>query len=227
MANEAAPELPLTDPVAETKPAVETKLATDTKPVEAKAEAKPTADPKPEAKPEAKAEEKAAEDKGSEKKAEEAAAPVDYAKAITEAKIPEGFVLDEAKAKDAAEFFKANNVPADKVQEYIDFYAKQLSATKQAEGQAFAKQVEGWKAHAEKETTPQERAEARTALGKIFDKDDMEILEAFGLTNRASFIKSAAKVGKAIGNDTFVSGNAVTTGARDARSMFPNSNMNP
>ena len=53
------------------------------------------------------------------------------------------------------------------------------------------------------------------------------MLELFGVTNRAGFIKALAKVGKAIKDDAFVPGNAAVNGDRDARAHFPNSNMNP
>jgi hypothetical protein len=154
-------------------------------------------------------------------------APVDYGAAIKAAKMPEGFTLDDARATQAAEFFKNNNVPADKVQDYIDFYASNLKANAEANGKAFAEQVNGWRAESEKSFTAEERGAAKEALLKVFSKEDAEVMEAFGLTNRSGIIKSLLKMSKAIKDDTFVPGNAGGSGVRDARTQFPNSNMNP
>ena len=53
-------------------------------------------------------------------------------------------------------------------------------------------------------------------------------MEHFGVTNRAGFIKALVEDRQeAIQDDTLVPGNAVVSGARDARAHFPNSNMNP
>jgi len=94
---------------------------------------------------------------------------------------------------------------------------------------AVAQAYATWKATAEKTTTPEERGAAKDAALKIFGKDEVALLEHFGVTNRAGFIKALAKIGKmAIQDDTLVPGNAGgSSGARDARAHFPNSNMNP
>lgn len=88
-----------------------------------------------------------------------------------------------------------------------------------------------WAAEAEKVTTPQERGDAKAAAVAIFGKDEAALLERHGIANRANFIKSLSKLAKdmSIKGDTFVPGNAgaANGAARDARSLYPNSNMNP
>jgi hypothetical protein len=156
------------------------------------------------------------------------AAAVDYAKTISEVELPDGMKIDEAAVAPAVEIFTKHNLPAEVVKDLVSLYAQQTKAGADGNAKAFTDQVQGWKASAEKETTPEERGTAKEAALKVFGKDEVALLELFGVTNRAGFIKSMAKIGKmAIGDDTFVPGNAKGDGSRDARSQFPNSNMNP
>jgi hypothetical protein len=155
--------------------------------------------------------------------------PIDYAKAITDAAAPEGFAIDEALAGPAAELFARHQVSPEAVKEFVSFYAQQQKAGAEGNARAFAEQVSGWRASAERTTTPQERGVAKNAALKIFGRDEVALLEHFGVTNRAGFIKALAKIGRmAIEDDTFIPGNAGSGGGhRDARVHFPNSKMNP
>lgn len=168
---------------------------------------------------------KAAETKAAEVKAD----PVDYAKALAEVKLPEGTTLDPATTKLGTDLFAKHNISAEAAKDLVSLYAQQQKAGAEGNAKAFATQVDGWKAEAEKSTTAEERGTAKDAVLKVFPKELVSVLETFGLTNRADFIKSMGKLGKAIKDDTFVPGNASAANgaARDARSHFPNSNMNP
>jgi len=156
-------------------------------------------------------------------------APIDYAKAIADAAAPEGFAIDEALAGPAAELFARHQMSPDAVKELVSFYARQQKAGAEGNARAFADQVSGWRASAERATTPQERGVAKNAALRIFGRDEVALLEHFGVTNRAGFIKALAKIGRmAIEDDTYIPGNAGTGGGhRDARAHFPNSKMNP
>jgi hypothetical protein len=155
--------------------------------------------------------------------------PVDYAKAIADAAAPEGFAVDEALAGPAAELFARHQVSPEAVKEFVSFYAQQQKAGAEGNARAFAEQVSGWRASAERATTPQERGVAKTAALRIFGRDEVALLEHFGVTNRAGFIKALARIGRmAIEDDTYIPGNAGSGGGhRDARVHFPNSKMNP
>ncbi|MCW5737805.1 MAG: hypothetical protein KIS73_27035 [Enhydrobacter sp.] len=169
----------------------------------------------------------AEETKATETKAEETkAAPVDYGKVISEVQMPEGMTLDPKVVEGWVPLLSKHNLSADAVKDLAAQFAAQQKAGADGNAKAFADQVGAWKSDAEKTTTAEERGTAKDAALKVFGKDELALLEHFGVTNRAGFIKALAKVGKAIKDDPFVPGNAAGNGARDARAHFPNSNMN-
>jgi hypothetical protein len=153
--------------------------------------------------------------------------PVDYGKVITDALMPEGVALDPALAKAGGELLARHNIPTEAAKDLASFFARQQKAGAEGNARAFADQVGAWRAQSEKATTPEERGTAKEAALRIFGRDELAVLDLFGVTNRAGFIKALSKVGKAMRDDPFVPGNAVVSGGRDARSHFPNSNMNP
>jgi hypothetical protein len=153
--------------------------------------------------------------------------PVDYDQVISEALMPEGIALDPAMAKAGGELLARHAIAPEAARDLASFFARQQKAGAEGNARAFADQVGAWKAQSEKATTPEERGTAKHAALRIFGRDELAVLDLFGVTNRAGFIKALAKVGKAIRDDPFVPGNAVVSGDRDARSHFPNSNMNP
>lgn len=155
--------------------------------------------------------------------------PVDYAKAIADTALPDGVTISEELAQPAAELFERHGVSPDAVKEFVSFYAQQQKASAEGNARAFAQQVQGWRASAERTTTPRERGVARNAALKVFGREEVALLEHFGVTSRAGFIKALAKIGTmAIEDDTYIPGNAGSGGGhRDARAHFPNSKMNP
>jgi len=154
--------------------------------------------------------------------------PVDYAKALAEVKLPEGMAITPETSKAAVDLFTKHRLTADAVKDLTAFSAQQQKAGADGNAKAFATQVQGWKAEAEKSTTAEERGTAKAAVLKVFPKELVSVLETFGLTNRADFIKSMGTLGKAIKDDVFVPGSAAANGsANDARRLFPNSTMNP
>jgi hypothetical protein len=214
-----SPELPLSDPAkaATPEPAKEPAKAEPAKAAAAEpAKAEPAKEP-------------AAEPAKEPAKAEPAAepAPVDYAKTIADVKLPEGVTLDPALAKAGADLFAEMKLPADQAGKLVDFFAQQQKAGAEGNAKAFASQVQAWKAAAEKGTTAEERGQAKEAASAVFTKEELQVMETFGITNRLGFIKSMAKVATAIKEDRFVPGNASAPNGHDARTHYPNSNMNP
>jgi len=170
----------------------------------------------------------AADAKPADAKPDAPAEPVDYAKALSEVKLPEGMTLDPALTKTGTELFAKHKFSAEATKDLVTLYAAQQKAGADGNAKAFADQVTGWRAAAEKATTPEERGTAKETGLAVFGKEEMALLDTFGVTNRAGFIKALAKVGKAIKDDSFVRGDAGSlNGAKDARNMFPKSNMNP
>jgi hypothetical protein len=147
--------------------------------------------------------------------------PVDYAKALAEAKMPDGMTLDPAAAKIGTDLFAKHKISAEAAKDLVSLYAQQQKAGADGNAKAFADQVTGWKAAAEKSTTAEERGSAKEAALKVFGPEELKVFEAFGITNRAGFIKALAKIGKAIKDDTFVPGNAGAhqRGSRCSRSL--------
>lgn len=172
---------------------------------------------------------KDAGDKGKEgqQQQQQAAESIDYGKVLGEVQMPEGMTLDPALAKAGGEVLAKHGISADAAKDLASFFAQQQKAGADGAAKAFADQVGAWRTAAEKGSTPEERGAAKEAALKVFGKDEVALLEHFGVTNRLGFIKALAKIAPAIRDDTFVPGNAAVNGARDARAMFPNSNMNP
>jgi len=169
-----------------------------------------------------------AKDTKTDTKDAKADSPVDYAKALAEVKLPEGMAITPETSKTAIDLFTKHKLTADAVKDLTAFSAQQQKAGADGNAKAFATQVQGWKAEAEKSTTAEERGAAKAAVLKVFPKDLVTVFETFGLTNRADFIKAMGTLGKAIKDDVFVPGSAAANGsANDARRLFPNSTMNP
>jgi hypothetical protein len=173
---------------------------------------------------------KAAADKnkgGKQDDGKKADALPDYAK---ELKLPEGVQADEVFGE-AVKLFGEMKLPAAEAQKLIDFTAtrdKQLvKAVNDASAKAWSDQTGKWKADSEKEFTAEDLGHAKTVLPKVFDKETVGILEGLGFTNHPGVIRAMLKVHKAIKDDTWVTGNAGAVNGSDARSHFPNSNMNP
>lgn len=163
---------------------------------------------------------------GDGKAAAGADAPIDY----STIKMPEGMTAD-AVFNDAVKIFGENKIAPDVAQKLIDFTAdrdKQLvKAVNDGNQAAWTKMRGEWKADTEKNVSEADRGDAKKAAEKLFDKNTAEIIERYGLTDHRGFVEAMVKVGKAIKDDTFVNGNAAGAQARDARSLYPKSNMNP
>jgi len=158
------------------------------------------------------------------------AGAVDYAKIIAEVALPEGMTLDEGAAKGATELFGKHKVSPEAAKEYVSFHVEQLKAVAERSAQAWHDQQKTWKAEveADKSLTPEVRAAAKAALLRFADKETVKLLEGYGFTNNRGVIQAFANIGKAIKDDQTVPGNAARANGRgDARTFYPNSNMNP
>ena len=67
---------------------------------------------------------------------------------------------------------------------------------------------------------------AAKAIDAFGGKELREILDATGLGNHPVLVKAFVQIGKAIADDRLAGGGAGGTQQRDARSLYPNSNMN-
>ncbi|WP_296321214.1 hypothetical protein [Reyranella sp.] len=164
------------------------------------------------------------ETKGTETKAE---TPADYSKLT----LPEGYKADDPVFGEAVKLFGTEKIAPEVAQKLIDFTVerdKQIAkAVNDSAAANWAKQTTEWKENAAKEFSAEALGDAKTALAQVFDKETVTYLESMGFTNHPGLIRGMVKVSKAIKDDSWVTGNAGAGGARDARSQFPNSNMNP
>jgi len=221
MADQA--DLPLNDAAQTGAPPADNKPAADAAPA---SDAKPAADaPKADA-PKADAKDGKDAKPAADGKDAKADAPADY----TALKLPEGYKADDPVFADAIKLFEGEKISPDQAQKLIDFTVERDKAVAQAiqtqQREAWTKQTDEWKAASIKDTSPEQRVDAATALGKFFDKEAVATLESLGLTNHPGLIKGLSAIGKAIKDDTFVPGNAGRSNGSDARSLYPNSNMN-
>jgi len=208
--------------------AAATEITTDTAPATPSPVAEGAAAAAPPVEPGSQPDGSPAADAKDAKDAKAASDTVDYAKALAEVKLPEGMAITPETSKAAVDLFTKHRLTADAVKDLTAFSAQQQKAGADGNAKAFATQVQGWKAEAEKSTTAEERGTAKDAVLKVFPKELVSVLETFGLTNRADFIKAMGTLGKAIKDDVFVPGSAAANGsANDARRLFPNSTMNP
>lgn len=145
--------------------------------------------------------------------------------------IPDAWkAADDTIWQDAQKMLAETKVSPENAQKYVDFILERDKAiakgVNDANADAWTKQADGWKAEVTKTYKPEELAGARKAVEQLFDKEGIQWMEALRLTDNPAFVKAMVKVSKAIAEDAFVPGNA-RPGNRDARSAFPNSNMNP
>ena len=168
----------------------------------------------------------AGKDAGKDGKAADA---IDY----TGLKMPEGYTTktDDPVFGEAVKMFEADKLTPEQAQRYLDFTVERDKAMHKAfnesQQEAWKKTRGEWKAATAKAVSAEDLGIAKTAASKVFDTKTAELLEAYGLTDHQGFVQAMVKIGKAIKDENFVGGNAASNGARDARSHFPNSNMNP
>ena len=155
-------------------------------------------------------------------------APSDFATL----KLPEGYKTDDPVFADFVKLAGDEKLSPAQAQKLVDFTVTRDQALAKAVAdlnvEAWKKTGDAWKATTAKENTPEQLSDAKTALGKWFDKDTVALFESMRFTDHPGLVKGLRAIGAAIKDDTFVPGNAGSrNGSGDARKSFPNSNMNP
>lgn len=157
-----------------------------------------------------------------------AGAPEAYA----DFKQPDGFTFDADLSTEFKATAKALNLSQDDAQKLFDLGIKsnQSSAAKIQAMAATAKAQWQADAQADKEIggaqAAEHRATANKALADFGTPELKKLLDESGLGDHPELLRWAYRVGKAMSNDTHVP--ASKGGSKgDARSLYPNSNMNP
>ena len=140
--------------------------------------------------------------------------------------MPEGIELDKASAEEFTAIAKELKLDQATAQKFADIAAKQA----QRQVEAHTKLVETWveQVKADKDIGGDKLDEnlgiARKALDHFGTPELKDVLNASGLGNHPEVIKAFLKAGKAISEDTFVTGAAKGSNADPAKRMFPNMN---
>ena len=142
---------------------------------------------------------------------------------------PEGVTLDESILGSLSEVAKELNLPQAAAQKLVDKIAP-VMAQRQVE-QFEALRTEWRQASSSDQEfggakLTENMAVAKKALDAFGTPEFRQLLEQTGMGNHPELIRTLYRAGKAISEDGLVSGSAPKA-PRDARSLFPASNMNP
>lgn len=142
---------------------------------------------------------------------------------------PEGVTLDESVMGSLSEVAKELNLSQDAAQKLVDKMAPAMAQRQAAQVQAM--QAE-WRESSSGDAEfggaklAENMAVAKKALDAFATPEFRQLLEQTGMGNHPEVIRTFYRAGKAISEDGLVSGSAPKP-PRDARSLFPASNMNP
>lgn len=143
--------------------------------------------------------------------------------------LPEGAVMDDAGIASFGEFAKDLNLTQDAAQAMLGKLAPAMQAR---QAQVLSDTMAQWEAQAktDKEFGGVKLAEnvavAQKALAQFGSPELNTLLKESGLGNHPEIIRAFYRAGKAIGQDSFVSGQRQTSAAESpAQRMYPN--MNP
>jgi len=157
-------------------------------------------------------------------------APIVY----TEFKAPEGMTLDKAALEAVTPMFAADNLTQEQAQKYIDLYAAQIKNAGEANSKAWGETIKGWQdtlkadpdfGGAKLTETTSLAAKAIDAYGGKDAPELREFMKTYGLGDHPAFARFLARAGRSVREDGLPTGNG-TVQVQDARSLYPNSNMN-
>ncbi|WP_443747237.1 hypothetical protein [Asticcacaulis solisilvae] len=143
--------------------------------------------------------------------------------------LPDGIAIDPAVAGDLKDLARALNLPQDQAQKIADLGARQAQRWADAQAKALNDASEAW-VHATKsdaELGGDKLNEALAAGSRAMDAFGTpqlkSLLNETRLGNHPELVRFIARVGKAISDDTFVSGDrsAGTRGADMASRLYP------
>ena len=129
-----------------------------------------------------------------------------------EFKAPEGMTLDEGAVKAFEPLAKELGLTQESAQKLVDLYATQKAADAKALADSWTKQQQTWNGElaADKEfggaAFNTSKNQANAVLQKFSTPDEIKAIEAMGLGSFPPFVKALARMGKAMGEDSFVKG---------------------
>ena len=145
---------------------------------------------------------------------------------------PEGIELDGELLEEFKGLAKDLNLPQDKAQQVVDLGSK-MAEKFAAQQQAVVMEArETWanEAKADKEfggeTLPANLAVAKKAMDTFGTPELKTLLNESGLGNHPEVIRAFYRAGKAISEDSFITGSSGKPATDPAKKLYPNSNMN-
>lgn len=223
----AQPTAPAATPAAAPAPAAGSLLASAAQPAAPAAPANPAAQAEP-AKP-----------ADSSKPADPAAKPADPAKpasppaaAPDEYKfaLPEGVAeLDQTMVAKFTPIAKELGLSQEKAQSLVNLYGEAMVQAEAAAKEAHSKQIADWRQEVQAWPNADETiGNAKRAVDRYASPEVKALLEGSWLGDNPQIISFLAKIGADLREDAFVGRSASSQPAsQDARSLFPNSKMNP
>lgn len=146
-----------------------------------------------------------------------------------EFQMPEGQEVDEAIVSQFSETARELNLSQEAAQQLLDKMAPVI-AERQAEQIAAVQAQWAEESRADKEFGGDHLNEnlglAKKAMDQFATPELRTLLNESGMGNHPEVIRMFVRVGKSISEDGFVSGNGPATKPGDAKSFYPNSNMN-
>jgi hypothetical protein len=135
-------------------------------------------------------------------------APESYA----DFKAPEGVALDAGLLTQFKEAAKANNLPQDKAQEFVNLGAKIVENTLKSFQDAHAAQIQQWAEQTKADPEvggpkyDENVALALKAVAQFGDADLKQVFDTYGLGNNPAIVRAFCRVGKAMSEGGFVHG---------------------
>lgn len=145
---------------------------------------------------------------------------------------PEGVDLDADVMGEFKTLAKDLDLDQGSAQKVTDLAVKLSQKWADAQTARVAEMHAEWEAEAKADKEiggdklPDTLATAKKALDAYGTPALRELLDQSGMGNHPEMIRFAAKIGKLVGEDTFVGGGSSSSPSGDAKSFYPNSNMN-
>lgn len=170
---------------------------------------------------------------GKPEEAKPAVAPDKY----TDFKVPEGFKLDDAVAKEAGELFKGLNLPQEGAQKLIDFYSAKTLEAAEAPYKAYRDMQTKWVDEIKADPEIGEKLdEVKTVVGRAIDglgnpklaASFREAMDLTGAGNNPAFIRAFYKLAQKVTEGQHVAGRGPAAvkppgrGGSAAHNLYPN-----
>lgn len=141
-------------------------------------------------------------------------------------KLPEGITLDKAQIEKVEDFAKSLGLTNDEAQHFLDMKTDAVTSYVEQQKQQLNQRITEWEETSKKdpeiggEKFPQAVEIAKRALGKFANKEFVQMLNESGLGSHPDVIRTFARIGKQMSNDTLVHGSAQAAPDKSLGELF-------